>query len=256
MASGAAPSREGPVHRAFGLLQAVVASDDPVGVRELARRVGVSRSTTARMLGILDELGMVERTDNGAARPGTGLATLTRRVEDSPAVLRDRLRPLTVELQRTYAENAAIGVDDTVGFRYLDSARAPAAVQVADPSGEVFPFHLVAPGLVVMTAWPESRLDEYLRQPPERATINSVTASTAVRHRLNVIRELGYAWTDEELDLDVNGVAVPVRDARGEVVAAMSLYGPAYRLSEAALPGLGAAFAALVHDRAGVLLAA
>ena len=68
--AAAASSPEGPVHRAFALLQLVVASDEPVGVRELARRAGLSRSTTSRMLGILAELGMVERTSDGAARPG------------------------------------------------------------------------------------------------------------------------------------------------------------------------------------------
>src|SRR5690349_8988735 len=68
--SSSAGFAEGPVHRAFGLLQLVVAAGEPVGVRELARRAGLARSTTSRMLAILAELGMVERTPDGGARPG------------------------------------------------------------------------------------------------------------------------------------------------------------------------------------------
>ena len=244
----------GPVHRAFALLQLVVAADEPIGVRELARRSGLSKSTTARMLGILDELGMVERTAVGAARPGAGLMALTRRVDRSPAVLRDRLRPLTTEMQRAYDENAAVGIDGGDGFLYLDSARPVTAVQVADPAGASFPFHLVAPGLTAMADWPSERLDEYLDRPLAAPTDHSVTDPAAIRARLVTIRRQGFAWTDQELDLEVNGLAVPIRDATGRQVAVAALYGPAYRLNAVGSPELGPALAAFVAERAAGLL--
>ncbi len=239
----------GSVHRAFGLLQVVVAAGEPVGVRELARRAGLARSTTSRLLAILGELGMVERDTSGAARPGAGLATLTRQVGRSPAVLRDQLRPLTVELERTHDENAAIGIDDGDGFLYLDSARVPAAVQVADPAGHSYPFHLVAPGLVVMAAWSQARLTTYLARPLPAATKHSVTDPVAIRRRLDRIRTDGFAWTDQELDLEVNGVAVPIADGEGRVVGAATLYGPAYRLSADLRPELGGELVRLVAER-------
>src|SRR6478609_8459723 len=166
----AASSPEGPVHRAFALLELVVSAGEPVGVRELARRAGMSRSTTSRTLGILTELGMVERTADGSARGGAGLATLTGSVDSSPAVARERFRPLTLEMRRRYGENAAVGVDDGTGFLYLTSARIPAAVQVADPLDNTYPYHLVAPGLVVMAAWDDQQLRDFLRAPLNAAT--------------------------------------------------------------------------------------
>lgn len=241
----------GPVHRAFELLQYVVAASEPVGVRELSRRSGLSRSTTGRTLGILAELGMVERTPDGAARPGAALATLTRRVDGSPAVLRERLRGLVGELQREYGENAAAGIDDGSGFLYLVSARVPAAVQVADPVGDTFPFHLVAPGLVAMAAWPDARLDEYLAAPLAAATAYSMTQPRELRRRLDQIRRQGYAWTDQELDLEVNGLAAPILDHTGATVAIATLYGPSYRFSEAISPDRGRDFAERVTARGG-----
>lgn len=250
------PSRPvGPVHRAFALLQLVVAADEPVGVRELARRSGLSKSTTSRMLGILDELGMVERTSVGAARPGAGLTALTRRVDRSPAVLRDRLRLLTSEMQRAFGENAAVGIDDGDGFLYLDSARSQTAVQVADPAGQSYPFHLVAPGLVAMADWSVDRLDEYLAHPLEPSTECSITDPAAIRERLVGIRRSGFAWTDQELDLEVNGLAVPIRDSSGRQSAVAVLYGPAYRLNVTESPVLGPTLAAFVAERGAGLLA-
>jgi len=251
--AASASSPEGPVHRAFALLQLVVASDEPVGVRELARRAGLSRSTTSRTLGILAELGMVERTSDGGARPGGGLATLTNRLDVSPAVIRERFRPFAAEMRRTYGENAAVGVDDGTGFLYLASARVPAAVQVADPADRTYPFHLVAPGLVAMAAWPDDRLDAYLAEPLTGATANSVTDPGRIRKRLVRIRRDGYAWTDQELDLEVNGLAAPIVDASGTTVAVATLYGPSYRFAEQLDPQLGRNFATFVRERSAVI---
>jgi DNA-binding IclR family transcriptional regulator len=254
MSESGAPSSagfaEGPVHRAFTLLQLVVDAGEPIGVRELGRRASLSRSTTSRMLALLAELGMVERTPDGGARPGAALTTLTRHAERSPAVLRERLRPLVNELQRTYGENAAAGVDDGErGCLYLASARVPSAVQVADPVGDVFPFHLVAPGLVAMAWWPKQRLDHYLAQPLLAATEHSVVDPKRIRRRLGQIRNDRFAWTDQELDLEVNGLAAPIVDGDGELVAVATLYGPSYRFAETLTPRLGAEFAQLIAAR-------
>jgi IclR family acetate operon transcriptional repressor len=252
--AAAASSGDGPVHRAFALLQLVVSAGEAVGVRELGRRSGLSRSTTSRTLGILADLGMVERTTDGGARPGTALATLTRRVEQSPAVLRDRFRPLAAEMRRVYGENAAVGIDDGNGFLYLASARVPAAVQVADPTGQSYAYHLIAPGLVVMAHWPPDRLAAYLAAPLERATANSVVRAAVIRRRLAAIRTTGYAWTDQELDLEVNGLAAPILGSGGGLLAVATLYGPAYRFAQALQPELGAEFAAFIADRAAPLV--
>lgn len=242
---------EGPVHRAFALLQLVVGADEPLGVRELGRRAGLSRSTTSRTLAILTELGMVERTADGGVRPGAALATLAGQTGRSPAVMRERYRALATDLQRRYGENAAVGIDDGAGFLYLASARVPAAVQVADPVDETFPYHLVAPGLVVMAHWPAARLDEHLATSPlDAATEHSVTRPTIVRRRLAAIRKRGFAWTDQELDLEVNGLAAPILDDAGELVAVATLYGPSYRFAETLHPELGAEFATFVAAHA------
>ena len=248
VATGSSPS--GPVHRAFALLQLVVTADEPIGVRELSRRAGLSRSTTvahARDPG---------RDRHGGAPPQTaapdralGWPPLTRRVEQSPAVLRDRFRPLVLEMQRAYGENAAVGIDDGAGFLYLVSARVPAAVQVADPIGATYPYHLVAPGLIAMAHWPADRLADHLARPLERATKHSVVAPSAIRRRLGTIRKAGYAWTDQELDLEVNGLAAPILAAGGGLLAVATLYGPSYRFAESRQPGLGREFAEFVAER-------
>ena len=241
------------VHRAFGVLQAVVTSGEPVGVRELGRRTGLSKSSVARLLATLDDLGMVERTQDGRAVPGSALATLNPTVGAPSATLRDTLRPLLTDLVGRYSESASIGVDAGSEFVYLATKNGPSAVQVPDIGSKTYPFHLIAPGLVAMATWPAARLDDYLAEPLSRATVRSVVDSSAVRQRLRTITERGYAWTDQELDLEVNGLAVPIR-RRGALLGFASLYGPAYRFAESLLPDLGRELTDFVASRSQALL--
>jgi DNA-binding IclR family transcriptional regulator len=128
-------------------------------------------------------------------------------------------------------------------------------VQVADPAGLTYPFHLVAPGLVAMARWDGDRLDDYLATPLEAATTHSVVEPDSIRRRLDKIRQLGYAWTDQELDLEVNGVAVPIDVDDIGPSAIATLYGPTYRLDPKATPDLGDRLVAFVRERSAGLFA-
>jgi DNA-binding IclR family transcriptional regulator len=242
------------VHRAFGLLQTVVAAGEPIGVRELARRTGQPRSTVARLVGVLAELGMVERTADGAALPGSALVTLNPADGRPTPLLRDRLLPLLGELVDRFGESAAVGVDDGERFLYLATERGPGAVRVPDETGRRYSFHTIAPGLVAMSTWDEARLERYLAGPLDAPTAHSMTDPARLRRRLRQIRADGYAWTDQELDWEVNGVATAITSPAGTPPAIVSLYGPAYRLSASTTPSIGPQLRALVNTRAATLL--
>ncbi len=237
----------GPIERAFTLLQAVVTAGGPVGVRELGRRTGLPRSTTSRLVATLVELGMVERTADGTVVPGTALATLV--VDGGPKpLLRDRLRSLLTALGDEHGESAALAVDDGDAVLYVAQIDAPSPVRAPDVQSERHPFHVVAHGLVLMASWPADRLNRYLGSRLVATTVRSQTDPDRIRARLARIRDDGFAWTEEEFADEVNGLAVPVREA-GTVVASIGLYGPSYRLSPKVYPDLGGEVAATVARR-------
>jgi len=237
----------GPVERAFTILQAVAAADEPLGVLEIGRRTGIPRSTTSRLVTQLHDLGMLERTHDGHVKTGSGVESL-RPLGVAPELsMTDRARPLLARMVDEFAESAALSIDTPTGVHYLAGMTGPGAVQVPDSTGRSYPFHLVAPGIVLMAEWPEPRLDSYLSTDLESANHMSVTDPHKIRERLTRARDEGGAWTNQELDLEVNGVATPLRDSAGDVVAAVSLYGPAYRLSPLRLPNLIRDISALPH---------
>ena len=243
---------EGPVDRAFHLLQVLVAAGEPLGVRELGRRTGLPRSTASRLVSTLERLGMIERTADGSAAPGGALATLQTSTTQE-LLLRDRLRPLLTELVNTFGENAALAVDDGDALLYVAQVKGENPVSAGDVDGERHPFHLVAPGLVTMAHWPADRLREHLSGPLTPATDHSVTRPPALKRRLKQITANGWAWTNQELDLGINGLAVPVfgddASSTRELTATLSLYGPSYRFSPEARPTLAEDLANLVSTR-------
>jgi DNA-binding IclR family transcriptional regulator len=240
---------DGPVDRAFRVLQEVVSAGEPLGVREIGRRTGLPRSTASRLIATLERLNMVARTSGGDVVPGSALETLHTDASSTP-LLRDRLLPLLNELVTTFGESAALAVDDGDALLYIAQVACENPVSVSDVSGERHAFHFVAPGLVTMAYWSEQRLDEFFANPLPAATPHSLTSPTKLRSRLNGIRFQGYAWTDQELDVGINGLAVPVLNDEG-LAATISLYGPSYRFSSDARPALGDELRTLVDTRLG-----
>ena len=249
--SDASSITDGPVDRAFHLLQVVVNAGEPLGVRELGRRTGLPRSTASRLVATLERLRMVDRTAAGEVIPGSALATLHTDTTSS-SLLRDRLHPLLTELVQQYGENAALSIDDGNALLYVSIVLGDHPVSVSSVAGERHAFHLVAPGLIDMAGWPKERLREYFRTPLERATTHSVTSRPAIQARLKQIAADGYAWTDQELDVGINGVAIRV-SIDGASSAAISLYGPSYRFSPEELPTLGDELRDIVGTRIGTL---
>ncbi|MEM7093031.1 MAG: IclR family transcriptional regulator [Actinomycetota bacterium] len=242
---------DSPIARSFRLVQVVVAARESLGVRELARRSGLPRSTVSRLVATLTDLEMLERTGDGSVLPGPGLATLQPDAGASP--LSVRLRPLLAELVSTFGEHAALSVDDTDRLLYVAQVSSEHPVSVPDVSGERHHFHLVAPGLMTMASWGDERLADYLAGDLAAPTPQSLTTTATLRGRLREIAGTGWCWTDQELDVGVNGLAVPIM-IDGALAATVSLFGPAYRFNQAALPEAGAALRRIVTERIAGLM--
>jgi DNA-binding IclR family transcriptional regulator len=110
----------------------------------------------------------------------------------------------------------------------VDLIRSPRRVQVSNATGDRFPAHATSPGKVLLAHLSEEALHPYLARPLESYTPKTVTNPQVLRQQLALIREQGYIWVFEELE-EITGVSAPIRDDTGKVIAAINLYGPAFR---------------------------
>jgi len=215
------------VERAFLVLRALALS--PAGVTELAERVGLPKSTVARMLTTLTAQEVVEQpTPGGEYRLGSGIADLAVGLSAARNLVRIARQHL-VGLMSDTGEATGLSVADGFDVHYLDQVESPNPVQVRDWTGERIPPHAVSSGLVFLAHWPAPAQQAYLARSLERFTAHTMVDPAHLKRRLGEVRLNGYAWTHEEFAEGINSVAAPVTDASGAVVAAVHVHGPAYR---------------------------
>lgn len=233
------------VERAFAVLQALASG--PAGVSEVAERTELPKSTVARLLATLVDLGAVEQSDSLGVY---GLGELLIDLSASASPGRNLVliaRPYLVDLVAQIDEAAGLAVLDGMTVYYLDQVEGDHPVQVRDWTGESIAAHVVSSGLVLMAATEPPLRTEFVSGPHEAWTKNSVTDPEAVARRLDEISQVGYAWVYEEMSEGLNSVAAPIVNPAGTVIAAVHAHGPSYRFPA---PGRDAEIANAVVDTA------
>src|SRR3954447_14136150 len=115
----------------------------------------------------------------------------------------------------------------------LYQVRGPGAVTAHNWVGQLTPLHATSSGKILLAYMPAKERAALLAETGlKKVTPRTITAKTKLEKNLAEARERGYAWALEELELGLHAMAAPVRDRDGEVIAALSASGPAYRFSE------------------------
>lgn len=218
--------------RALAILAAFHDGRTDVGVSELAAELGLHKSTVSRLLATLENRGLVRR-EGDRFFPGWELARLGALAMRGFALVRtaaEEMKRLADETGETV--NLAVRDDDrALNVHQVDSAHF---IGVTDWTGRAPPLHATANGKVLL-AFGDRRLPREL----VRLTRKTVVDRGELRAELDRVRREGFAVAQEELELGLNAVAAPVFDCFGACLAAVSVSGPAYRLSERRLADAG-----------------
>ncbi len=215
------------VERAFAILEIV--SDGASGVTEIAGRSDLPKSTVARLLSTLEELGVVERVEDGSDyQLGSRLPQMLGPV-DLTARLVDTVRPHLEWLALQLGEGTGFSIPSGSAVQIAAQVDGPHAVQVRDYTGELFPAHVGAPGVAIMAEWGEAELDRYLAHPLTAYTEHTVVHPRQIRERLAQTQRDGVCWVHEEFADGISSVAAVVRSPKGRVLGSLYAHGPTYR---------------------------
>ena len=228
------------VDRAAALLLALGESQGEAGVTELARRLGLHKSTASRLLATLQKRGLVEQDDEtGKYRLGLVVIRLAERAERT-LDLRGIASPELERLARLTHETTGIGILDGDSLLTVAQADGPNLIAVGDWTGRATPLHCVASGKVLMSALAERDVLRIVRRGLVSYTERTIVELEPLLEELARIRRRGYATAIGEYELGLNAVAAPIHDARGNVIAAVDVWGPAFRLTPRRIPELAA----------------
>ncbi len=219
------------VDRAAALLLAFGQFPGDAGVTELARRLGLHKSTASRLLATLQRRGLVEQDEeSGKYRLGLAVIRLAERAERT-LDLRAIALPELERLARATRETATLGIvreDACVTVAQVDG---PSMVAGPDWTGRTPLLHCVASGKVLLAAMAERDVLRIARPGLTARTERTITGLEALLEELARVRRRGFATAFSEWIEGTNDVAVPVVDARGRVVASIAVRGPAFRVT-------------------------
>ena len=200
-------SRVQSIERAFAVLSAL--SDGPLGVTEVTGRVGLPKSTAARLLASLAREGVVEQVPGDTRyRLGARIVSLAAGVVPTRNLVA-LARPVLVELASALDEAAGLSVVDGFVVHYIDQVDTAHQVLVRDWTGSRLPIHAVSSGQVFLAHMAPSVVERFLAEPLERFTPRTLVEPAALQERLRRVQLDGYAWGRDEFAEGINSVAAP-----------------------------------------------
>ncbi|MBP2479277.1 DNA-binding IclR family transcriptional regulator [Crossiella equi] len=225
------------VDRAVSVLE-ILAREGEVGVTEIAAELGVHKSTAFRLLGVLEDRGLVGQTeDRGKYHLGLGIIRLAGATAARLDVTQES-RTVCEQLAREVGETVNVAISDLEAGAAVNvtQARGTAAVTSQNWVGRRTPLHATSSGKVLLAHMPPDHVRRALARRLEGFTDHTITSTRKLREELVTVAERGFASCVEELEIGLNALAAPIRSYEGQVVAAISISGPSYRLTPERLP--------------------
>src|SRR5215831_5796817 len=223
------------VRSAARLLCTFSATDRELGVSELARRLGLSKSTVHRLLTTLAAEHLIELNPrSGRYRLGIKVYELGT-VVSSHFELHEAVAMYIDDLRATTGETVQVGVLDGSEVVYIERRESLRTLRHMVDLGHRNYANCTACGKVLLAALPETDLERLLGEGRLQArTPHSITDPDRLRAELATVRERGYAENIRESAPDTASVAAPIFDDGKRAVAALSVAGPLTRMGEAA----------------------
>jgi DNA-binding IclR family transcriptional regulator len=219
----------------------VFAPDVPaLGVSEIARRSGLHVATVSRLVNALVRHGWLQRDADRRVRIGVRLWELASRA--SPTLgLREAAMPFMEDLHSVVGHHIQLGVLEGREVLFVERLSAPnSVINITRIAGRL-PLHASSSGLVLLAHATAELQEEVLAGKLRSYTANTVVDPGRLRALLADVRRNGTAVCPGFIDERATGIAVPLRDANGRVIAALSAVVPNDDAARMQIPALKAA---------------
>jgi DNA-binding IclR family transcriptional regulator len=218
------------VAHAIQVLEQFTADDPVLGTSELARRMGLPKSSVHRLVSTLAAHGFLRRGEDGRYLLGMHLYELGSLIPLS-LELRPVALPYIRRLMQAAQETVHLGVRDGREVVYIDKFETTDPMHMYSRPGRRAPMHCTGIGKAILAYEPEEVVDDVVAAGLPSFTARTITDGRQLRTELELVRASGHAFDREEIEAGLRCVAAPVFDYNGRVVAAISVAGPSTRMT-------------------------
>ncbi len=225
--------------RVVKILDCFTQDQPELGVREIARLVDLSTSSTGRLMCAMKELGILSQNPNTKVY-SVGPRVLTwAGVYMATSDIRNIAYPYLQELHDATSETISLYILDGNERVCIERLESTQNIRFVAPRvGRRLPLHAGSAGKVMLAYLPEKQREDLLALDGlTRLTEKTIVDPGALRTELAKIRQDGYAISKGEWILDASGIAAPIFDRFGEVLAALTISGPSQRFTNEVFDG-------------------
>ncbi|WP_296951368.1 IclR family transcriptional regulator C-terminal domain-containing protein [uncultured Massilia sp.] len=224
------PSFMTSLARGLAVVRAFSDSRKPQTIAQISQKTGIPRAAVRRCLYTLQQLGYVgAELNNFSLRPKV-LTLGYSYLSSTPLTVSSQ--PCLNAITRELGESSSLAVLDDDEVLYVARSAASRVMSVALNTGSRLPAYCTSLGRVMLAHLPAAELDAYLARVKLRPmTEHTVVGQKRLREILAGVRQDGYAINNEELELGLRSIAVPVRGASGQVLASLNVGAQAARVS-------------------------
>jgi DNA-binding IclR family transcriptional regulator len=235
--------------RALAALAILSDSSSDCSLAELCTALKLHKSTVHRLMMVLEQHRLVvKHPETGRYRLGLRLFELGSKAIEG-LDLRGRARPYLNRLQQAFGETVFFCILDEGQVFYMEKVESQQSVRTACTVGSRAPAYCTAVGKAMLAELPDAEVHNIVRRWGLKAvTKNTITTESALKAELKAIRSRGYAIDDEEKEEGLRCVGSAVRAHSGKLVAAMSISGPAFRMTKERIPEVGRALLQAAGD--------
>ena len=203
-----------------------------LGVREAARMTGLSTSTTGRVFASLKELGLLVQDMETRQYALAGKILAWAEVYTATLDIRRVALPFIYDLQRLTGETISLYVREGKQRVCVERLESEQNVRMVARVGRYIPLHAGSAGKLFLAYMTEDQQQAFLETEVRKAfTPMTITDPEKLLAECRKIVKQGYSLSHGEWTVDASGVAAPIFNQRGQMVAAMTISGPTQRFT-------------------------
>ncbi len=226
------PSFMTSLARGLAVLTAFSDQRRTLTIAQISHKTGIPRAAVRRCLHTLKQLGYASSDANNYALKPKVLTLGYSYLSSTPLTV--SAQPCLDNISRTLHESCSLAVIEQGQVLYVARSSTSRIMSVALNVGSRLPAYCTSLGRAILAHLPEADLDAYFERTELRAfTDQTVVSEKRLREILAGVRSAGYAVLEEELEVGLRSIAVPVRGASGNVVAALNIGAQATRVTRA-----------------------